>query len=89
MPTTRPRHTLTETPELARALDEAALLWPELRDDRAALVRKLVEIGWRTVGQAVEERRAARRAGVDRVAGSLTGVYPRGAALALKQEWPE
>lgn len=45
MHTLRARHTLTETDDLARALDDAALAWPELRGDRGALLRKLVEIG--------------------------------------------
>ena len=30
VPTTRPRHYVTETDELAAALDAAALRWPEL-----------------------------------------------------------
>ena len=49
MPTTRPRHMLTETDELAAALNDAAVAWPELRGDRGALLRKLVEAGRNSV----------------------------------------
>ena len=33
---------VTETDEIAEALDDAALAWPELRGDRGALLRKQV-----------------------------------------------
>ena len=45
MPTLRARHTLAETEDLARRLDDAALAWSELQGDRGALLRKLVEVG--------------------------------------------
>lgn len=89
MPTTRARHTLTETPELARALDAAGEVWPELRDDRGALLRKLVEAGHESVVHMAAERVAARRLAIRRAAGAVTGSYPQDAAEQLKAEWPE
>lgn len=89
MPTTRARYTLTETPALAEALDAAADTWPELRDDRAALLRRLVEAGHQAVVRHTDDRVGRRREAVQAVAGTLTGVYPRGAADELKSEWPE
>lgn len=89
MPTTRPRYTITETPELGRALDEAGKVWPELKGDRAALVRRLIEAGQLSVANNSAERIAARRSALDRAAGAVTGAYPAGAAAALKTEWPE
>jgi hypothetical protein len=44
MPTTRPRLTITETDELAEALDVAAARWPEVGSRRELLLR-LVEQG--------------------------------------------
>lgn len=89
MPTVRPRHTLTETPELADALDAAALVWPELRDDRGALLRRLVEAGRDAVATEANAVVAARRAGIAAAAGSFTGVYPPGYLDDLRREWPE
>ena len=89
MPTARPRYTLTETDELAEALDAAAETWPELRDDRAALLKRLVETGHQTVAHTAEEQITKRTSALTAVAGALTGAYPRGAAAELKHEWPE
>jgi len=84
MPTTRPRHMLTETDELAAALNDAAVAWPELRGDRGALLRKLVEAGRNSVrnGEGV-------RALLTDASGAATGAYPRNARAELLAEWPE
>ncbi|MFT4305317.1 MAG: hypothetical protein QM604_00335 [Microbacterium sp.] len=89
MPTLRQRYTLTETDELARALDAAALLWPEDRGDRAALLRRLVRRGSEGVTAAAEDRLAARRVALRALSGSLPGVYQEGARRDLLEEWPE
>ena len=83
MPTTRPRHTLTETDEIAAALNDAALAWPELRGDRGALLRKLVEAGRNSVHVD-----GGVRALLAEASGAATGAYPRGARAELLAEWP-
>lgn len=88
MPTTRPRHTVTETDELARALDEAARYWPEERDARSRLLLHLVEEGYRAIRRGREERATQRRAAVRQTAGVLTGSYPDGYLARLRDEWP-
>jgi hypothetical protein len=89
MPTTRPRHTLTETDELATALDEAARLWPEDANSRGRLLLRLVNAGRSALCEERERRRRRRRAAVQRTAGALTGVYPSGYLEHLRDEWPE
>jgi hypothetical protein len=84
MPTLRSRHTLTETDELAGALDDAALAWPELRGDRGALLRKLVE-----VGRASVHVDGGVHTLISGSAGAATGAYPRDARATLLSEWPE
>jgi hypothetical protein len=84
MPTTRPRHSVTETDEIAGALNDAALAWPELRGDRGALLRKLV-----AAGRASVHVEGGVHALVSAAAGAATGVYPRDARLMLLDEWPE
>lgn len=48
-------HMITETDQLARAIDAAALGWPELADDRGALLRRLIGLGADTVGPVEDE----------------------------------
>lgn len=75
---------LTETDEIARAVNDAALVWPELRGDRAALVRKLVMTGHASLGSRGGVSELVRNA-----AGAATGAYPRNARAELLAEWPE
>lgn len=89
MPTTRPRHMITETDEIAAAIDLAALVWPESRDDRAVLLRRMLEEGALAVRDLRETRRAERLAAIRETSGVLSGVYPPNAAQLLREEWPE
>lgn len=49
MPTSKPRYAITDTAAVAAALDDAARRWPELEDDRKALLMRLFEIGARQI----------------------------------------
>jgi hypothetical protein len=75
---------VTETDEISEALDDAALAWPELRGDRGALLRKLVE-----AGRASVHVDGGVHALIGNAAGAATGAYPRGARAELLAEWPE
>jgi hypothetical protein len=88
MPTTKPRHTVTETADLAAALDAAARRWPEDAGSRTRLLLRLVEAGEQTINREHELDLARRRAAVERTAGALTGVYARGSLEELRDEWP-
>ena len=87
MPTTRPRHQVTETEELAAALDEAAARWPQL--SRGQLITRLALEGH--LATVVRQRRhhSDRLAALQRHSGALTGVYPPGHLEDLRQDWPE
>lgn len=89
MPTARPRHTLTETDELAAAIDEAARRWPEDASSRSRLLLRLVKAGQLALDAEREGQRKRRLAAVERTAGGLTGVYPPGYLEQLRREWPE
>jgi hypothetical protein len=78
---------LTETDELAAALNDAAVAWPELRGDRGALLRKLVEAGRDSVREAGNG--GGVRALLAEASGAATGAYPRNARAELLAEWPE
>ena len=87
MPTTRPRHFVTETDDLAVALDDAAGRWPEL--SRSQLIVRLALEGHAAAQQAHEERRSRRLAAIRKHSGALTGTYGPDYLEHIRDEWPE
>jgi hypothetical protein len=83
VPTTRQRHLLTETDDLAAAIDAAAPLYPG--ESRAAFLLHLFEIG----AEAIAERQSRRTCLVRERAGRYPGLYPTGHLDELRAEWPE
>lgn len=88
MPTSRPRHTITETSDVAVALDDAARHWPEQASRRGQLLLRLVAEGHRALEREDARARVQRRDAVERTAGTLTGVYPPGYLEDLRGDWP-
>lgn len=89
MPTAHRRHAVTETEDIAAALEVAREAWPELADKPGALLRRLILTGEETLEaqrrRSVEDRRAV----IERTAGALTGVYESGYLEEIRQDWPE
>jgi hypothetical protein len=88
MPTQRPRHTITETEDVARALDEAARRWPEDREARGRLLLRLVREGHEAIGVDRDAEAAGRRQAIARTSGALTGAYDEGYLSDLRDDWP-
>jgi hypothetical protein len=89
MPTNRPRHTLTETPSVAEALQAAGERWPEDRGNANRLLRRLIERGAESVSDENGAARRFRADAIKRTAGQFTGVYEPGYLTALRDEWPD
>lgn len=87
MATTRPRHTLTETDDVAAALDAAAERWPG--HSRSQLLRRLVDEGRRSLDADRTMRLEERRTALRDAAGSMTGVYRKDELARLRADWPE
>lgn len=87
MPTTRPRHLITETDALAAALDAAATRWPDL--SRAQLVLRLALIGYDATREERDDRLKARVAAIKAYSGALSDSYGPGYLTELRQGWPE
>lgn len=79
---------ITETDDVARALDDAAKCWPADSGSRAKLVLRLVQEGHRAVVAQREQHAAAGREAVARTAGALTGVYGQDFLTHLREDWP-
>lgn len=86
MATTRPRHSITETDDVAAALDAAAARWPA--ESRADLLRRLVREGHRAIDASAAERQLDRLAALRRASGSMTGVYRPDELERLRDDWP-
>ena len=86
VPTTRPRHFVTETDDLAVALDAAARRWPGLR--RSQLLVRLALEGDHAAQQSREQRRQRRLATLAQHSGILTGAYGPDYLRKLREEWP-
>lgn len=86
MPTTRPRHLVTETDDLAEALDDAAQRWPGL--SRSQLVVRLALEGHRAAVADRAQRRARRLEALGAHDGEFTGTYGDGYLDVLRSDWP-
>lgn len=89
MPTTRPRHLITESDDLAAALDDAARRWPEDRHSRAKLLVHLAEEGHRALVADSERKRSHRLAAIESTSGALSGTYGSDYLKQLREDWPE
>lgn len=88
VPTARPRHMITETDEIARAIDAAARRWPDSASNRAELLRLLVMTSDVALEQEREARRTQRTAAIRHLA-SIGIANPPGWPESLRDEWPE
>jgi hypothetical protein len=88
MPTARPRHSITETDEVAEALRDAAQRWPEDRERPSKLLLDLIQEGHRAITAGAERAGTDRRAAIRRTGGALTGTYPSGYLARLRDDWP-
>ena len=88
MPTDRPRHTITETDDVKRALDDAARRWPEERGARSRLLLRLVGEGHTAIRALGTTEADDRRRALERTAGQLTGVYDGDYLAQLREDWP-
>ena len=87
MPAKRPKLTITETDELAAALDATAARWPEVQSRRELLLR-LVEEGREVIDRDRDEEIVRRQTGIRRTSGALTGAYEPGGLTRLRDDWP-
>lgn len=86
MPTLKPRHAITETREVAHALDVARRRWPGQPASR--LLVHLIETGGRVVEQECATATGERERAVDALT-ALAIHYPEGYLDEVRDGWPE
>jgi hypothetical protein len=79
---------ITETDQVAKALDDAAKRWPEDRRSRAKLLLRLVEEGHQALIEEADRNRESRQAAIRRTSGALTGIYDADYLEQLREDWP-
>ena len=79
---------ITENDQLSAALLEAAKIWPELADQRTLLLKKVLEVGIETIEAQANDATKGRLAKVQKLAGSMDGVWPAGWRKELAEDWP-
>jgi hypothetical protein len=87
MPTSRPRYTITETDEVAAALEAAAREWPADRRARTKLILRLINEGHHALQKERERKRAEWEAILERTSGSFD--YGPGYLEELRKDWPD
>jgi hypothetical protein len=80
---------ITETEQIAAALDEAARHWPGDRNQRKRLLVRLIEEGHRALREEREKGIAARLQAIRDTSGMLTGAYRDNELELLRADWPE
>jgi uncharacterized protein YciW len=79
---------ITETDDLSVALDAAATLWPHAKNERAELLRLIINKGAQVVEQDVQALRNERLAAVTQLAETFGDIWPNEWAKERTQEWP-
>ena len=87
MPTKLRRHTLTETADLAAAIDTAARKWPD--ESRTQLLARLARERGEQLRLEDEERLERKRRAWEEAAGMFDGVYLPNELEVLRRDWPE
>jgi hypothetical protein len=88
MPTTNRRHAITETDDIASALEVAAKTWPDLADKPGALLRRLILLGRDTLAHDRVAADDAREQAIDATAGALAGAFGPEYLHELRKDWP-
>lgn len=87
MPTTRPRHQITETPAVAHALDLATRRWPG--EPRSQLLLRLIRAGSHTLEEAQSEAVRDRQEAITASSGKYAHAFSQDYLAKLRQDWPE
>lgn len=80
---------ITETDQLAQALNDAAKRWPADSASRAKLLLHLVDEGHRALVEDTAKKRDARLAAIRRTSGAASGAYESGYLDRLREDWTE
>ena len=79
---------VTESDQLREALDQAALIWPELADKRTELLRRVLSEGANVVAEKARTLSSVREQAVQSLIKHGSGLWPDNFIESRKDEWP-
>lgn len=88
MSATRPIYVITENNQLSEAIAQAALIWPELAEQRTRLLWKVIEAGIEAIETGATRSTDDRLSHVKALAESMDGVWPPNWRAELTRDWP-
>jgi hypothetical protein len=88
-PTIHRRHAITETDDISDALEIARRTWPDQADKPAALLRRLILVGQKTLAHDHAAADKSRRQAVETTGGALAGAFGPDYLRELREDWPE
>ena len=88
MSATRPIYVISEYNQLSEAIAQAALIWPELAEQRTRLLWKVIEAGIEAIEAGATGSTGYRLSHVQKLAGSMDGVWPPNWRAELTRDWP-
>lgn len=80
---------ITETDDIARALDVAARHWPHAKGKRSELLRLIINAGVKAVEDDEAQIAQMRAQAVQRLARDFDGMWPADWREQRDAEWPE
>ncbi len=80
---------ITETDDIARAIDLAAETWPQLANDRTALLKRLILKGVEAIQLERAEQQMKRLDAISEASGLYVGIWPANWRDEMRNEWPE
>jgi hypothetical protein len=86
MPTTKPRYQVTETAEVARALDVASRHWPD--EPRSRLLLRLLAMASDVLERDERQRDKRRRQAVEASSGKYADAFTATHLDELHNDWP-
>jgi hypothetical protein len=89
MPTAHRRYAITETDDIADALNFARRAWPELAHKPGALLRLLILAGRNALTHEYAASDQSRLQAIEATAGGLAGVFGPDFLRELREDWPE
>lgn len=74
--------------QLSEAIAQAALIWPELAEQRTRLLWKVIEAGIEAIETGATRSTDDRLSHVQALAESMDGVWPPNWRAELTRDWP-
>jgi hypothetical protein len=79
---------ITESDQIANALDDAAQRWPAGRGNRSKPLLRLRAEGHRALRDQRAQDVVIRRGAVCRISGALAGVFGDSYLTTVREDWP-